>query len=86
MALGAKTGGRKKGTPNKVTGDVREMILAALDDAGGRKYLAAQAAENPSAFMALVGRCLPKDIQVKGELTLRQLIEGVSETSRPHAG
>lgn len=75
---GTRVGGRKKGTPNKLTGDVREMILAALDDAGGRKYLAAQADENPSAFMTLVGRCLPKDIQVKGELTLRQLLEGVS--------
>jgi hypothetical protein len=26
-----KTGGREKGTPNKLTADVRAMILAALD-------------------------------------------------------
>lgn len=59
---GRKTGGRKKGTPNKFTGDLREMILGALDDAGGQKYLKRQATENPQAFLSLVGRTLPKDI------------------------
>jgi hypothetical protein len=57
-----KTGGRKKGTPNKVTGDLRSMVLGALADAGGRKYLAKQAKQNPGPFMALLGKCLPKDI------------------------
>jgi len=58
----SKTGGRKKGTPNKVTGDLRGMVLGALADAGGRAYLAKQAKKNPNAFMSLLGRCLPKDI------------------------
>jgi len=35
------------------------MILGALDDKGGREYLARQADENPTAFMALVGKVLP---------------------------
>ncbi|WP_206081816.1 hypothetical protein [Maribellus sediminis] len=30
MANGYKTGGRKKGTPNKVTGTVREMITKSI--------------------------------------------------------
>jgi hypothetical protein len=33
MAKGYKTGGRRKGTPNKLTRDLREMILGALADA-----------------------------------------------------
>jgi hypothetical protein len=33
---------------------LREMILGALDDAGGQAYLAEQARENPVAFMALL--------------------------------
>lgn len=57
-----KTGGRKKGTPNKVTGDLRAMVLGALADAGGQKYLLKQAKANPNAFMKLLGQCLPKDI------------------------
>ena len=31
--------GRRKGEPNKITADVRAMILGALDAAGGMKYL-----------------------------------------------
>ncbi|RKD90438.1 hypothetical protein [Mangrovibacterium diazotrophicum] len=30
MAKGVKTGGRSKGTPNKLTGTVKEMILQAI--------------------------------------------------------
>jgi hypothetical protein len=59
---GRRFGGRKKGTPNKVTGDLRAMILGALSDAGGQDYLTKQAKKNPKAFLALLGRCLPKDI------------------------
>jgi len=34
-----KTGGRRKGTPNKLNADVKAMILAALAAKGGQKYL-----------------------------------------------
>jgi hypothetical protein len=75
MAKGRKTGGRKPGVPNKVTGDVRAMIVEALQTAGGAQYLAAQAHDNPSAFMALVGRALPKEMTVDntGSMTLTVL-------------
>jgi len=53
--------GKAKGTRAKYTIDLRNMILGALSDAGGRKYLAAQAKENPGAFLGLVGRILPKE-------------------------
>lgn len=62
MAKGYKTGGRKKGTPNKLTRDLREMILGALADAGGRDYLTEQAKTNPAAFLRLVGRLLPTQV------------------------
>lgn len=57
--------GRPKGTPNKNTTEVKNMILEALSKAGGVKYLTKQATENPKAFMALIGRVLP--MQVTGE-------------------
>jgi hypothetical protein len=44
-----------KGAPNKITHDIKETILAALDKAGGVKYLVRQATENPAAFMTRVG-------------------------------
>lgn len=66
MALGKKTGGRAKGTPNKTTGAVKEMILEALDRSGGVDYLIRQADENPTAFMTLVGKVLPMQTELSG--------------------
>jgi hypothetical protein len=65
----AKTGGRKKGTPNKLTGQLKEMILEAAEKAGGEggtvAYLEQQAKENPGPFMALLGKVLP--LQIAGD-------------------
>ena len=57
--------GRPKGARNKTTTALKEMILKALDAAGGVVYLTEQARETPSAFMALLAKVLP--MQVTGE-------------------
>lgn len=64
-----KTGGRTKGTPNKVTAELKDMILGALDDAGGQEYLVARAKDprTSSAFLTLVGKALPLTIKGPGE-------------------
>ncbi len=66
MATGKKTGGRSKGTPNKVNKALKDMILQALANVGGEAYLATQATANPTAFMALVGRVLPMQLKDGG--------------------
>lgn len=58
-----KLGGRKRNVSNKLTSDIREMIRAALDKAGGVAYLVAQAEANPTAFMALLGKIIPKEME-----------------------
>lgn len=58
-------GGSRKGIPNKVTADVKAMVLEALKHAGGAEYLFTQAFDNPKAFLALVGKVLP--MQITGE-------------------
>jgi hypothetical protein len=57
--------GRKPGVPNKLSADVKEMLLGALSDVGGRKYLAARAIDTPASFMMLIGKVLP--LQLTGE-------------------
>lgn len=57
-----KTGGRQKGTTNKLTADVKAMVLEALDKAGGVTYLLTQAQSNPNAFLTLVGKVLPMTV------------------------
>lgn len=61
-----KTGGRAKGTPNKITTQLRDMILGALDDVGGQQYLAQQAKLNPGPFMTLLGKVLPTQLTGPG--------------------
>lgn len=57
--------GRAKGVPNKITRDLKAMILGALDDAGGQAYLLAQAHENPVAFMTLIGKLIPSEVKTE---------------------
>lgn len=65
LTQGNRGMGRKKGIPNKLTGAVREMIIEALEGAGGVEYLIVQASKNPAAFLQLVGKVLP--LQVGGD-------------------
>lgn len=79
-----KHGGRTKGTPNKLTADVKSMILGALNAVGGEKYLVKQANENPKAFLGLVGKVLP--LQVTGAdgdpLTVQIVRHGADPASK----
>ncbi len=64
----AKTGGRKKGTPNKTTALLKDAILKAATDAGDgdlSAYLLQQANANPTAFLGLLGKVLP--LQLAGD-------------------
>lgn len=54
--------GRPAGVPNKLTGQLKDMILGALDKAGGEDYLLKQAQENPTAFLTLIGKVLPMQL------------------------
>lgn len=71
-------GGSRKGVPNKLTKALKDMILGALDDAGGQAYLARQAEENPPAFMTLVGKVLPVTLAGDKDASLQiSVITGV---------
>ena len=62
MAVGRKTGGRQKGTPNKTTAALKDAILEAVEGAlpGGKVgYLKWLAKNNSSAFASLLGKVLP---------------------------
>ena len=62
-----KTGGRAKGTCNGDVAKLRGLILNALDKAGGEEYLYQQSIENPAQFLTLIGKVLPKDVNVGGQ-------------------
>lgn len=64
-----KTGGRKKGTPNKVTVAVKDAIEAAAEKLGGTDRLVEWAKEDPGNerifWSQIYTKLLP--LQVKGE-------------------
>ena len=57
--------GRPRGSVNKVPAQLKDMILQALDKAGGVDYLVRQSEKTPQAFIGLVGKVLP--LQVTGK-------------------
>jgi len=67
--------GRPKGSPNKITGNVKSMILGALDDLGGQTWLVEQAKADPRAFMSLLGRILPSEISLDAHITHAPITE-----------
>jgi len=60
--------GRPKGMPNKVTRELKEMVLEALDRSGGVDYLAERAIDpkTAGAFLTLIGKIIPTT--VKGDM------------------
>jgi hypothetical protein len=77
--------GRPKGSENKATKELKDMILGALNDAGGQEYLRQRAIDTPGPFLALVGKILPKDINanVEGGITItsikRTIVDAVGD-------
>lgn len=45
--------GRPKGAKNKLNREIRDMILTALETAGGVDYLVQQTKENPRVFLGI---------------------------------
>ena len=85
MAPGIKTGGRKKGTPNKTTALLKDAILQAATNAGGgdlTTYLQVQAQENPGPFMSLLGKVLPMQVTGEDGGPLQVVFKTVYDTNR----
>jgi hypothetical protein len=79
--------GRKPGTPNKITMQLKEAILEAAHQAGGKDgmvgYLRKQANENSASFMALLGKVLPH--QIAGDRDNPIQLEHTIESERAFA-
>ena len=59
---GKKTGGRQKGSVNKVTASIKEAFMIAFDKSGGSKTLTEWAIENPDKFYPLLAKIIPQEV------------------------
>lgn len=55
--------GRPKGATNKMTRTIKAAIEEAFKKVGGADYLARMADEQPAAFMTLLGKVLPTQLE-----------------------
>lgn len=62
MAKGRKTGGRQKGTPNKLTASAREAFQHAFAQMGGEAALVTWGKANPTEFYKLFARLIPTEV------------------------
>jgi hypothetical protein len=69
MAKGQKTGGRTKGTPNRMTQTAKEAIALAAEQLGGADRLVEWAQSDPLNERVFWGTIYPKllPLQVTGE-------------------
>lgn len=77
---GARPGaGRPKGSLDKGNAMIREMIVEALDGVGGVTYLQEVARSHPTAFLGLVGKVMPIQVNaavdVEGEVQHTHKVE-----------
>jgi hypothetical protein len=73
-------GGRPKGTTNHQSKAIKDMVIASLDAVGGKAYFIKQATENPTAYMALVAKAMPKEVEMEIK---RSLLEEVVDEQDP---
>lgn len=72
-----KLAGRQKGTRNKISCTLREMVIGALSEVGGQQYLTQQARENPTAFLTLLAKTLPRELKTADDKPLQHVVEVV---------
>jgi len=73
-----KTGGRKPGSKNKATKDVRESILNVYEKIGGDEAFAewAKKPENQKDYYQIYAKLVPRDINVDATVRLEELVAG----------
>jgi len=77
--------GRRKGTVNLVTKQVRDMVMRAIEFKGGVEYFIWAAENEPRAFLALAGKCIPQAIEGKIEITHTHKIVDYTVLGDPNA-
>ena len=77
----AKIGGRRRGTPNRLTTNFREAILLAYEKIGGHEAFAKWAAENQTDFYTLAARLIPTEAKSSDGEGLTVIVYGPAKAA-----
>ena len=70
----ARTGGRRRGTPNKITTAFKDAVRIVYEDIGGHKAFAEWARENSTEFYRIAARLIPTEITTRSDNNLTVVI------------
>lgn len=80
MAHGYKTGGRRKGTPNRRTVAVKEAIETVYEGMGGTEAMLTWAREHPGEFyQSLFAKLLPRDLNLSQTVDVASAIDAARQ-------
>jgi hypothetical protein len=68
---------RPKGTPNKVSGQVKRNVIAVFERLGGVDKMAAWADQNLSEFYKLYAKLLPSEINMSMEVSEQDQVDAL---------
>ena len=76
---GNKQGGRPKGSKNKNTAEIRDMVLRSLEHRGGVKYLNSL---EDSEFVKLLARVIPKEVDLNAAGGIELIVRDFTGATR----
>lgn len=77
-----KTGGRKLGVANRLTGTFRDAVQVAYNDVGGHEAFTAWAKANPTEFYRIASRLIPVEVRKTEDTTINVIIQRDSKPAR----
>jgi hypothetical protein len=79
---GNKTGGRAKGTPNKLTREVKDVIqrlLNCMTDEDLKEIYDDLKLNKPETLVGFIGKIAPKDLNVKTDVVKNPILEKLAK-------
>lgn len=70
-----KSGGRLRGTPNRLTGAFREAVLHVYNSLGGHNAFLEWARENPSEYYRIAARLIPVELRSGEDRVINVIID-----------
>ena len=72
--------GRRRGSRNKITRDLKAVYMTVFEKMGGVQGLLDWARKNPDVFYSQISKMLPKDLEIKTEHELQiNIISAIPE-------
>ena len=78
--------GRKKGSQNKLTVNLKMAVEEAFNKLGGATWLVRVAQKDPAAFCSLLGRLIPKQVEQSGSIDVNVLRDRLESAKKRASG